>query len=256
MTTGRTIEAWKRVYIDGYDMSGYTNDTGEQGIDSNEAPTLCLADAVTGYLPTRPTAILGPITGVFDNTATSGIHVLADAAKGTARKIMIASGVQAAPSFGDDVFCAQMIQKAYKQIGDGGIVSARMDFEHDVQSALLYRQFWGKLLHALGSETDVNSANTNVDNGAASVAGGWLMYQINSITGAGDVSISVEDSANGTTWAKITGADSGQIATASAPIAGIVQLATTATVRRYLRWQIAFGGSATACTFTLGFMRG
>lgn len=255
MATGRTLETFKRVYMDGYDMSGYSVDTGEQGVEMGEYAMPCLSDAVVGVLVGKPTVTLGPINGVFDNTATSGIHVLADAAKGTKRNIMIASGIRAAPAFGDDVFCAPMYQVAYKAVGTE-IVAANLRFAGpDVTVGMLYRQFWGKLLHAFGAETGANSANTNVDNGASSALGGWLMYHIYSITGSGTVTVSIDDSANGTTWAALSGATSGAIATASAPTSGIVQLATTATVRKYLRWQIAFGGSATACTFALGFMR-
>jgi hypothetical protein len=258
LATGRSLTTFERVYIDGFDMSGYVNSTGEQGIEYPEAVMDCLSDAVTGVLVGKPKISFGPFVTVLDNTPTSGVHVLATAAQGTKRNIMLARGVRGVPAIGDDTFCAPMIQKAYKSNHGTPIVTAGITFAGpDIPSAMAYARFWGKLLHAWGSETGTNSANTNSNNGAASTAGGWLMYQVYSITGAGTVTLSIDDSDTGSSnWVALSGATSGAIATASAPTSGIVQLATNATVRQYLRPQWAFGGSATAALFALAFMRG
>jgi hypothetical protein len=255
MARGRSVPDFERLYIDGYDMSGYTIDCGDRGVEYEERNSYCLADACKGALVGKPNWIFGPVNGAFDNTATSGIHVLANAAQGTRRNIMHLRGVRAAPAIGDDVFCAQMIQSSY-QGTNGEIAAVNLQFAHDATSTIAYGNPFGALLHVMGAETGANTANTNADNGAATTKGGWLMYQITSITGTGTVTISVDDSANGSTWLALSGATSGAIATASAPVAGIVNLGTTATVRQYLRWQLAFGSSATACTFALAFMRG
>jgi hypothetical protein len=255
MARGRSTVNHERVYIDGYDMSGYTIDPGERGATFEEAEATCLSDAGRGYLVHNPTWTFGPLNGSFDNTATSGLHVLANSAQGVRRNIMHIRGVQAAPAIGDDAFCAPMLQTAY-QGGTGDIVTATLTFAHDNTSGLLYSNPFGAVLHTLTSETGANSANTNADEGAATTKGGWLMYQILSITGTGTVTISVDDSANGTSWSALSGATTSAIATASAPTSGFVQLGVTATVRRYLRWQLALGGSANGCTFALCFMRG
>ena len=256
MPTGRSLLNYERVYIGGYDMSGYTSDAGERGVDYARHNSLCLGDAVAGALVGKPDAVFGPLNGVFDSTPSSGLHVLADAAKGTTQNIMLMRGVRAVPAVGDDAFCGPFLQTVYTT-GQGDVVTAKLEFEYDAAAALLYDELFGQVVHAFASETGANASNTpNVNNGAASAAGGWLMYQIRSITGAGTVTVSIDDSANGTSWLALSGATSGAIATASAPTSGIVQLATNATVRQYLRHQIAFGGSATACTFALAFMRG
>lgn len=257
MTRGRATTNYERVYIGGYDMSGYSSDAGERGLEFDEANSFCFSDAITGMLPAMGKVSFGPLNGVFDNTATTGIHVLANAAAGTMRYITHIRGVQAVPAIGDDAFCCRMYQKSYKAAQNGNLVTAKIDFQGPgADAAMTYANPFGVLLHAWGSETGANTADTNADNGAATAAGGWLMYQIYSITGAGTVTISVDDSANGTDWTALSGATSGAIATASAPVAGIVQLGTTADVRRYLRWQLALGGSASATTFLLAFMRG
>lgn len=256
MPTGRSLPDFERVYIDGYDMSGYVNDCGERGLEYARHNSLCLSDLIVGALAGKPDVVFGPLNGVFDNTPVSGIHVLANAAKGTRRNILHMRGVQTAPAVGDDAFCGPFLQTAYKA-GKGDIVTAKLEFAYDATAGLNYVQFFGKVLHTFASETGANSSNTpNVNNGAASAAGGWLMYEILSITGSGTVTISVDDSLNGTSWNALSGATSGAIATASAPTSGFIQLATNAAVRQYLRHQIAFGGSATACVFASAFMRG
>lgn len=256
MARGRSIPAFERVYIDGYDMSGYTIDAGERGVEFTEGTAYCMSDAIKGSLLGQGIVSFGPLNGVFDNTSTSGIHVLANAAQGVRRNVMHVRGVQAVPAIGDDVFCWPLYQSSYKMTQGDDTVTVNLAFAPDSTASLNYKQPFGALLHAWGNETAANTANTNADGGAESTRGGWLMYQIYSITGSGTVTISVDDSANGTSWLALSGATSGAIATASAPIAGFIQLSTTATVRRYLRWQMALGGSATACTFILAFMRG
>ncbi len=252
MATGRSLPTFQRVYIDGYNLSCYAMDAGEYGIEHPEYASAAMCDQVTGYLVGKPTPVFGPLVATFDNTATSGYHVLANAAQAARRDITLAQGVRAAPAMGDDVFCAPMWQARYKMIGDN-IVTSRTDFVQDVTADLLYDEFFGKLLHPHSAETAANTADTNVDNGAASAAGGWLMYHLESITGGGTATISIDDSANGTSWTALSGATSGAL---SGLASGIVQLGITATVRRYLRWQLALAGGATAATFAVSFMRG
>lgn len=254
MATGRTLADFQRIYIDGYSMSCYTLDTGEQGVAFEEYDATALCNPIKGVLVGKPTLSLGPINGVFDNTATSGLHVLASAGQGAQHNVSVVYGIRAAPVNYDPCFSAPMIQTKYKAVGSG-VVNATIELA-PATNALNYNKAFGRMLHVMGSETGANSANTNIDNGAASTAGGWLMYHVTSITGTGTVTISVDDSANGTSWSALSGATSGAIATAAAPTSGIIQLATTATVRRYLRFQVAFGGSASACEFALSFIRG
>ncbi len=256
MATGRTLPTYERVYIDGYDMSGYAVETGEWGVEFAERSMPTLTDPIVGVLLGRPMITLGPIKGVFDNTAVTGLHVQSAASQGIRRNVLCARGQMGEPAMGDDIFAAPMLQKSYKAVGSEFVGSTIELVGPDTQAAMNYNQYFGRLLHALSAETAANTANANVNNGAATAAGGWLMYHIRTTTGTGTVTISVDDSANGTSWAALSGATSGAIATPTLPVAGIVQLANTATVRQYLRWQIAFGGSATACTFALAFVRG
>jgi len=256
MATGRTLADFQRIYMDGYNLSCYALDTGEQGVafEEYEATTLC--SPIKGVLVGKPTVSLGPVNGVFDSTAITGVHAIASAGQGSRHNVSVIYGIRAAPVNYDPCFSAPMILTKYAAV-EAGMTNVRLDFGgEDAASGMLYTKHFGHMLHVMGSETGANSANTNVNNGAASAAGGWLMYHITSITGAGTVTISVDDSANGTSWSALSGATSGAIATASVPTSGIVQLAVTATVRQYLRFQVALAGSASACEFALSFIRG
>ena len=258
MATGRTLAEFQKVYIDGYDLSCYLFDTGERGLEYPEFGSVAFCDAIPGVLVGKPNVKIGPLLGVFDNTPTSGLHVLSDAAQGTLRHVMISQGVRAAPAIGDDCFCLPCYQMGYHSIG-GGVVTCRTDLSQpDVASAMLYDELWGKALHLMTAVTDANSSNDDaVNNGAATTAGGWLMYHINAVTGgAGTVTISVDDSANGTDWLALSGATSGAIAYNAVPTSGIIQLGVTATVRQYLRWQYAEASGASGATFAAAFIRG
>lgn len=261
MARGRSATVYERLYINGYNLNAYVMDAGERGVEHDQANTFCWADLVTGTLLGKHKYTFGPVNGVFDNTVTTGLHVLADGWKKTQVNLTHVRGVRAAPAIGDDVFCAPMVVKDYKGTNADNLVTARLDFESpqaNTSMALTYSQPFGQLLHAWSNEVAVNAAHTNADGYAASTAGGWMMYHIYSISGGGGtVTISIDESDTGVgAWGALAGATSGAIAAAAAPTSGYVQLGTTAAVKRYLRWQIAFGAPANGCTFLLSFMRG
>ena len=78
-----------------------------------------------------------------------------------------------------------------------------------------------------------------------------MVYQV--LAGNGTATISIDNSANNSAFTALSGATTGSINCAVVQH-GIVALGVTATVRRYLRWQIALG-TATSVTFALSFHR-
>jgi hypothetical protein len=70
------------------------------------------------------------------------------------------------------------------------------------------------------------------------------------------LTLKVQDAATNSngSFSDLSGATSGSITAAVTPQSGMVALGTTATVRRYLRWQLVFG-TATTCSFTAAFIR-
>jgi len=257
LTTGRTLKRWVRMYVDGYDMSGYTREIGPLAWTYDEVEQVALMDSVRGALPDHPEISIGTLNGIFDNTATSGIHAVLGSA-GVSRDVLVALGIQAAPAKGDPVFIGAYNQLAYQVAPSGGDVALTVPFgKTSPAEALLYEQPWGVLLHENAEETGANTG-TGIDLTTVSTAmGGYFMYHILSVTGTGTVTLSVEDAATNlnASFAALDGATTAAIAHTSVPCSGIIQIDKTDTVRRYVRWQMALD-TITACTFVIGFVRG
>ena len=254
--TGRTVLKYARAYVDGYDMSGYTRSFGPLSVEFEEHAQAALSDDIINVLPGQATIGMGTLNGIFDNTATSGLHVIMSGSTGI-RTVMLPIGMRAAPVAGDEVFCGQFDQTGYQEEGDGLLTVTIPFAPTDNQSASkLYSQAWGKLLHANSAETAANStASAGINNGAATALGGFMMYQVFSGAGGdGTATISIDDSANDTDYSALSGATTGEL-DMSVVRAGIVALGATADVRQYLRWQLALNG-ATTVTFALAFVRG
>ncbi len=255
MATGRTHSKYTRFYADGFDLSGYARDVGELGISFVEAEGLALTDPIIGVMPDIGEASVGPLIGNFDNTATSGLHAVMNGA-GTKRELMIPIGIRAAPAEGDPVFCGTFEQLGYMaQPSAGSLVSVNIPFGNWAldASTLLYAQVWGDLAHENSAETAVNSAVAVIDGGAQTALGGYLAYQL--FTSDGAVTLKIQDASVNSDGNFGDLVSSGSINASSTPKSGIVALGKTATVERYIRWQLALGGSSTA-TFALAFIRG
>lgn len=256
MATGRTVERWTRVYVDGYDMSGMARSIGPLDCTFDEADMTALADAVKTYLPNHPNINVGTLDAVFDNTATTGIHTVMKSS-GIKRTVLVAKGIRAAPAAGDPAFGGQFLQKAYQAAGDGAVyVNAPFSGWAEDATHKMYATAWGQIVHALGAETAAN-AGTGFDDytGAQSLKGGYLIYHITASNAAGTATISVDDSANNIDFLPLAGATTAAIGFAAIPAAGIIALGNTATVRQYLRWQLALAGGMTTCTFVSAFVR-
>jgi hypothetical protein len=251
---GRTLNKFSRVYADGYDLSGYARSIGPLSCTFQEGNDDPLNAAVIGTWLGQATISPGTINSMFDNTSDSGIHaVMKTPAK---RAVMVPIGIQAIPAEGDPVFCGQFQQSDY--ITDPAATPSALTIKFAANSgasaSLLYSDPWGILLHANSYTSDLNAAN-GIDCLAATSNGGFMMYQVFSASGAGHTAdIIVEDAAvlagPYATLVNTTVVDVG-----TAPIAGIVPLATTAAVRQFVRWQVAWG-TATNVTFALAFVRG
>jgi len=111
-------------------------------------------------------------------------------------------------------------------------------FDLDVQ-ANSYGLEWGIQLTAGVRADTAGTAGAAVDLGAAAAFGGQAYLQVLGVTGT-SVTVAVEDSADGSTWAAVTG-----LTFAAATAVGAQRLATanTATIRRYVR-------ATTSGTFT------
>ena len=252
---GRTHKKHTRVYIGGYDFSGYANEIGPLIWEFDTPGMTCFTDNIQSGLPNHTRITPSGMKGVFDNTETSGLHVvIADGTlEGTAHNMTVVLGDRAAPDEGDPCFCGEFLLDDYKGQTGEGMLAATMTFGlWDASSLIGYSKPWGVLLHANAAATAANTGSADHDNGAATAAGGWLIYHV--LAGDGTATISIDDSANGTDWTALTNATSGEVDCSSVS-SGIVALTATADVRQYLRWQISLN-TATTVTFVLAFIRG
>lgn len=255
---GRTLQRWMRCYVDGIELSGYVLSVNELGIEYPVAVHATLTDQVQGGIFETPSIKCGPINGVFDGD-DSGLQVLGSAGDSdTIRNVMIAIGEQDVPAEGNQVFMAALKQTSYKAVASGGLLTATLILgSPGPESAILYDQVFGSLLHEKSDETAANDQSGIDDNGSSSSAGGFMMYHIFSAAGTGNVTLKVQDASTNSdgSFGDLASATSGAIADTDLPISGIVQLGKTATVKRYLRWQIVLDG-ITSVNFALGFVRG
>jgi len=244
------------VYVDGYDMSGYTRSIGPLDWTCDEVELTCLADTVKCYLGAHVQVNVGTLNAVFDNTATVGVHTVLQSA-GNIRTVLAAYGIRAEPADGDPCFGGQFTQGGYQTEQSGGVyVNVPFMGTAGDATSRLYGSPWGTLLHANAvrlAATGVNDA-VGFDNpkGAATAKGGYFLYMVTD--GDGTATLSVQDAAvnNDGGFVTLAGATTGEINCAVKQYGVIIP--TTQDVRQYLRWQIDFG-DATTVTFLSAFMR-
>lgn len=254
MATGRTSDVFQRLYVDGYDLSGDTRKFAEMGVAFELGDTTAVTDAIKNILVDNPMAKLGAVNVLFNNAA-AGVHTIASAWASSAHRVMIPIGIRAAPAIGDPVFAGAFNLDDYTSQEDGNVAAATFKWgDWDPTATIQYANLFGILLAHKTARTAVNSSTGLDDNGDSSAFGSFLMYQL--FTSNGTVTLKVQDAATNTdpSFADLSGATSGSIDASSSPKSGIVALGETATVRQFLRWQLAFG-TATTATFALSFHR-
>lgn len=248
----RTHPKWFRAYFNGYDLSGHIRSTGTNGITMQASEGAALSDGVMNTVIGRASVVSGPYSAFLDPDEASA-HDVFKAGFGT-YNIMVVYGTPNGPAMGDPIFAATMEQAEYTGQPDDSMFPMNISFPGaSSQGVLTYDNVFGVLLLPKSTKTAANSANTNVNNGGATTKGGIFVYQ--AFSSDGTFTLSVDDSANGTSWLALSGATSGALDASVTPKSGLVALSKTATVRQYLRWQLALD-TATTVTFALGFIRG
>jgi len=239
--------------VDGYDISGDSRAIGPLVQTFDEADLTGFSHEIKGVLPGHAMLGLGAFNGVFNDTETTGIHNILGTTGGVMRTVMVAIGMGAEPVAGDFVYAGEFEQMGYDADPTGVYVNAPFGNSSVRASTLLYDNPFGVLLHPNSAATAANSATgAGIDTaGGETTSGGWLEYQV--FAGNGTATISVDDSADDSSYSALSGATSGEIDCSSVQY-GRVALGRTATVRQYLRWQISLN-TATTVTFALSFHR-
>jgi hypothetical protein len=251
----RTHKKNWRIYVDGFDMSGYGFGIGPLAHTAEPVGETPLTDALHGQLPGVNTVSIGTLNTVFDNTVTVGSHIVLKTIGGS-RVVSVAIGDVDAPAAGDPCFAGQFTQLNYRAAGEG-MVTTTIDFGPDaVAASLLYTKPWGHIIHAKAEETGVNTGEGDHENLAGqTTAGGFMTWHLEAADGTGTVTMSIEDDeATDGTYASLVATAAIDVATA--PIGGVKILDMDATVDTFTRWQVAFGGNTTEATFFISFHRG
>lgn len=248
----RTHSKYLRVYVNGVDISGYSRSVGTLAQIFGAEPDAAFTDGCKNILIGQCDIQAGPISAFLDNDA-AGLFNLAQAGNGYSN-LMVAIGALAAPVQGDHVFAWGFEQTDYAVEGGAGFVAVSMPLAVSHASTLGYSRPWGRLLAPMAARTAANSATGIDDIGAASAKGGIFVYHLASSNGTVTLKAQEADTNNDGSFADITGATSGSITAAVSPQSGMIALATDASIKRYLRWQLALG-TATTATFAAAFIR-
>src|SRR5690349_19045009 len=128
MATGRTSLRWCRVYVDGYDLSGYARKVGPLMCEFENQPDAALSDAVKNVMVGQANLGIGELNGFFDNTASVGLHVAFSGNLGQKRTVLIPIGIQAAPAQGDPAFAGDFEHLSYDAKDEPGFMVANLKF--------------------------------------------------------------------------------------------------------------------------------
>lgn len=232
------------LYVNGYDLSG---DVGMVSAIHQQANLL----DVTPINKTAMVRIEGlkdgniAFTAFFDDAAGAAHPVLS--ALGSGDKYV--AFVQDPSAVGKA--CALVVGKQVDYSGTRGN-DGSLAFNIEVQSSDAEGLRWGSTLTA-GAQTDTGAGNgTSVDNGAATAFGAIVELQVFSFTGT-DATVKIQDSANNSAWADLSGAGFTQIT--AGPTYQRIQLGAAATVRQYVRAVVSTSAGFTSMTYFVGICR-
>lgn len=242
-----------RLYSHGYDLSGDVS--AISAINCQQQ----LQD-VTNLLDSAVERQIGEADGSIAVNAWFNAGVLATPDKLGELQAMTASGhlrttdvcvmVPFGVTLGDPVaFLTGKVSKHDVNRQPGGAISAAFEAQC---SAGLGVEF-GIMLTAGKATASSADTGTSVDNGAATTAGASAQLQTFSVATGTYVGV-VQDSADNSTFAAITGLTFTGVATAGAPTAERLATAAGATIRRYVRRQTT--GTFTNAVHALAFARG
>jgi len=256
MTTGRTLVKWLRMYVDGYDLSGYGRSVGPLSWSFDDVDmTAPMSDAAKGYLPSSIHISPGTYNGVLQSTTDSGVEISRIQSTGTSRDIMIPVGIRAAPAAGDPVFCCKSTHNGFQVVEDGGAMTVNGIFgEWDVSDLVTYPVPWGLLQEPYTTDTITTTGAALTYPGGIATAGGYMAYQIFA-GGTGTWTIKITDcSSAGGSYADVEGLT--VTVDASVPAAGIVQTTATTTAIDVYTKSVATEDVAGTLIFALALVRG
>ena len=231
-----------RFFLDGYDISGDVGQIGTMRVNVAALDISNITESGMRRLAGRKT---GEISwNVFFNDAASQEHV---ALKSINRNNRYAAWAHRCAAIGDSGIALLGKQNNYDwNLGaEGGLFGT-------VQMLSNGSPIEPCELLTPGKRTDTGATNGASLDGAASTSFGLAAYLfLTDFTGT-DITVALEDSANDSAWAAISG---GAFTQATAVGAQRIQTAVGGTVRRYVRVVTTTSGGFTSATFVVLFIR-
>lgn len=236
-----------KAYANGYDLSGYLKSVSFSA-NADTAETSTLGTTAKTYVGGLKDATLSA-EGLFDGAA-GAVDVILNTALGTEFSLWTVlphGDVLANPAYG-----FQAIHTSYEVSSPvDDVVSVTTEAQSKVAAER------GTVYHVLSAEVDAASG-TGVDYGSVSSTAGAVGYlQVTAYTSGGfnGAGIRFQDSADNLAWVDITGMTFATVTAAN--VSERVATSTTATIRRYTRWDLFKPGTGfTSITFSLMFRRG
>jgi hypothetical protein len=226
------------LFIGGYQLSGDI-----QSVDNISSPVATLD--VTGINKSAYERILGLRDGMIDvttffNTSAGQAHPVLSVLPETDTHVMYCHK----SVIGNPAACL-----VAKQLNYDGSRAADAGFTFKVQAqGNAYGLEWCQQLTA-GLRTDTAATNgSSLDTGASASFGGQFYLQCTDFDGT-DVTVKIQDSADNSNWADVTGGSFTQIT--SAPTFERIALSNTATIRRYVRAVTVTSGGVTSVSFVV-----
>lgn len=249
---GRTVSKFCKVYVGGFDITGYTRSIGSLDWSFDEADLTTIGDSVKGYLPNLANISMGVLNTVLDNTATTGM--IAALSTPGPRGVMVAVGDRAAPALGNPVWMGYFNQGSFQAAEEGGAMTLSLNFNAPYQDGTWDTYFvpWGVLLHPMGAETSSTDGGTSagIYNFGATCNGGTFAYQCQGTDSNSSYVLKLQSSDDNITYVDITGAT----VTVTARTGGIIEVAKTVAINQYVRWCLTNVDSSVtfACAFAQG----
>jgi hypothetical protein len=234
---GRSLSRWVRVFVDGYNLSGYGRSIGPLAVAFDTADlTAQMSDTVKGYLFGAPSITPGTFNGVMQSTTDSGTEISKIQTAGVSRDILVAIGDRAAPVAGNPAFVCKSTHSGFQVVEDGGAIAVNADFgEWDASDIPNYSSPWGIMLTAEYDSFDETLSGSVINTGLDTSLGGFFMYQVLP-GGSGRWVVKVmDDPDGGSGYADVEGLTV-TISDASVPQAGIIQTtAITTQIEPYVK---------------------
>ena len=223
-----------RVLFGGTNLSGDSRDIGNIGLQYDTVEVHGFAADYKERLMGHADAMFGPYQALFNDTPAdvgpveAGSHITLNGIGEPIASVFIGEG--AAPAIGDVAYSQTTAQTSYTVTGTNtDAVTINADFTTRADGGFAG---WGRAL-AVGASISSTTSLASVDNGAQTTAGATAVLHLTrsvGTMGTNDWAITLEDSANGTDWAALGAAFTGDGGAVTAELQTI-----SGTIRRYVR---------------------